>query len=113
MLFDFDRFETLRKETGVTKTKIADALGRTSTIVQDWKAKKSTPSYEQLIIVAKLLHTTPEYLLCETDEKNATPEGDGYSEQELKFLSLYRNDPKFRSMADAMAAAYENADKNE
>ena len=62
-MFNYERFEELRASRGITKKFIAQALGRSSTICQDWKQKKSQPSEEQLRIVAEILGTSVEYLM--------------------------------------------------
>lgn len=67
-MFDYDRFEQLRRSKGITKKFIAQSLGRSATLCQDWKQHKSQPSPEQLRRVADILGTTPAYLLGETDE---------------------------------------------
>ncbi len=69
-MFIFDRFEDLRKKRGMTKVHIAAALGRTPTIIQDWKnpKKNASPSNEQIAIIARILETTPEYLCGDTDD---------------------------------------------
>ena len=73
-MFRFDRFEELRVAKGVSKKFIADAIGRTSQIIQDWKNPNKTvePNDNQLSIVAKILDTTPEYLRGEVDEYGLT-----------------------------------------
>ncbi|MBQ7692696.1 MAG: helix-turn-helix transcriptional regulator [Oscillospiraceae bacterium] len=68
ILFQYDRFEALRVARGVTKTFIAQTLGRSATLCQDWKQQKSQPSEQQLLQVARILGTTPEYLRGESDE---------------------------------------------
>ena len=67
-LFIYDRFEQLRRSRGITKKFIADSLGRTSTLCQDWKQQKSQPNTQQLGIVAEILGTSPAYLCGETDD---------------------------------------------
>ena len=67
-LFIYERFEALRASRGITKRFIAQSLGRSPTLCQDWKLRKSQPSDEQLAVVARILGTTPEYLRGETDE---------------------------------------------
>ena len=57
-MFDYERFESLRASKGITKKFIAQALGRSATLCQDWKQKKSQPSEEQLRIVAEILGTS-------------------------------------------------------
>ena len=76
-LFIYERFEALRSSRGITKRFIAQSLGRSPTLCQDWKMHKSQPSDEQLAVVARILGTTPEYLRGETDEVSPAPEEDG------------------------------------
>ena len=76
-LFNYERFEALRKSRGITKRFIAQSLGRSPTLCQDWKLRKSQPNDEQLAMVARILGTTPAYLRGETDEVSPVPEGDG------------------------------------
>lgn len=64
----YDRFEQLRRERGITKKFIASSLGRSPTLCQDWKQRKSQPSPEQLSRVADILGTTAAYLRGETDD---------------------------------------------
>ena len=68
VLFNYEKFESLRLSRGVTKTFIAQAIGRSATVCQDWKHQKSQPNDEQLAIVARILGTTPAYLRDETDD---------------------------------------------
>lgn len=82
-MFNYQRFETLRAQRGITKKFIADTLKRTPTICQDWKQGKSAPNPQQLEMVAELLGTTAAYLNGETDEKEKPAPGDG---DELKDL---------------------------
>ena len=72
-LFNYERFEALRSSRGITKRFIAQSLGRSSTLCQDWKKQKSQPNDEQLAVVARILGTTPEYLRGETDEVSPAP----------------------------------------
>ncbi len=67
-MFDYDRFEQLRRSKGITKKFIAQSLGRSATLCQDWKQRKSQPSLEQLQRVAAILDTTPAYLMGEAEE---------------------------------------------
>ena len=69
-MFRFDRFEELRTAKGISKKFIADAIGRSSQIIQDWKNPKKTvePNDDQIRVVAKILDTSPEYLRGEVDE---------------------------------------------
>ena len=62
-MFDYERFEELRRSKGITKKFIAQALDRSPSICQDWKQKKSQPSQAQLKIVAEILGTSPAWLM--------------------------------------------------
>lgn len=76
-MFDFNRFETLRAERGVSKAFIAQKLDRAASLCNDWKLGKSTPSEQQIKVVAKILGTSPEYLKGETDKKTPAEAGEG------------------------------------
>ena len=67
-MFIYERFEALRVSKGVTKRFIAQELGRSPSLCQDWKLRKSQPSDEQLQVVARILGTTPAYLRGETED---------------------------------------------
>ena len=85
-LFQYDRFEALRLSRGVTKTFIAQSLGRSATLCQDWKQQKSQPSDAQLREVARILGTTPAYLRGETDDPASFPAPDAEMEALLSSL---------------------------
>lgn len=68
-MFIYTRFEELVDELGIKKTFVAEKLGKSPSICQDWKRGKSQPSATQLQIVADILDTTTEYLTGETDKK--------------------------------------------
>ena len=68
VLFLYNRFEALRVARGITKTFIAQSLGRSPTLCQDWKQQKSQPSDTQLREVARILGTSTAYLRGETDD---------------------------------------------
>ncbi len=93
-LFQYERFETLLKSRGITKTFIARKLGRSATLCQDWKQQKSQPSDAQLREVARILGTTPEYLRGETDE--VMP--DGQTEELLQLLTSLREREDMRML---------------
>ena len=67
-MFLYNRFEALRVARGITKTFIAQSLGRSPTLCQDWKQQKSQPNDAQLREVARILGTSTAYLRGETDD---------------------------------------------
>lgn len=85
-MFQYDRFEALRVSRGITKTFIAQSLGRSATLCQDWKQQKSQPSEAQLREVARILDTTPAYLLGETEDPAPAPAADEEMERLLSSL---------------------------
>ena len=93
-LFQYDRFETLLKSRGITKTHISRCLGRSATLCQDWKQQKSQPSDKQLREVARILGTTPEYLRGETDEISP----DAMSEEMEQLLTSLREREDMRML---------------
>ena len=93
-LFQYDRFETLLKSRGITKTFIARSLGRSATLCQDWKQQKSQPSEKQLSEVARILGTTTAYLRGETDEVSP----DAENEELAQLLSSLREREDMRML---------------
>ena len=85
-MFLYNRFEALRVARGITKTFIAQSLGRSPTLCQDWKQQKSQPNDAQLREVARILGTTPAYLRGETDEPGIDPTRDEELEVILSHL---------------------------
>lgn len=94
-LFDYDRFEQLRSSKGITKKFIAQSLGRSSTICQDWKQQKSQPNPQQLRKVADILGTTPAYLSGETD--NPLPDN-AHSDELDELLTALRDREDMRML---------------
>ena len=68
LLFNYERFDSLRRSKGITQKFIAQSLGRSATLCQDWKQHKSQPNAAQLSVLASILDTTPQYLCDESDE---------------------------------------------
>ena len=102
VLLNYDRFEQLRRSRGITKKFIAQSLGRSATLCQDWKQKKSVPSAEQLSLVSDILGTTPAYLSGITDDPAPARNESDELEQMLTMLRD-REDMRllFRTSRDA------------
>lgn len=91
-MFDSDRFKILCKRNGTSGSYIASRLGKTRSFFTDLKNGKFNISDTDLEIVAAALHTTPAYLMGETDDPSegtkkepATGEGDGLEKQLIAF----------------------------
>lgn len=76
ILLNLSRLETLLKEKGITKKHIADLFGRDKTLFINWKKGKSTPTEEQIRVIAEDLDVSVDYLLGKTDMKKG-PAQDG------------------------------------
>lgn len=111
LLFDFERFEALRKEKGITKKSIADRLDRKPSLCQDWKQGKSTPNPAQLAVVADILGTTTAYLTGESDQKErpTAGTGDGLSTVKRELLEIAETlpDEKVEQLLRLVKAALE------
>lgn len=100
-LFNYERFDALRRSKGITQKFIAQSLGRSATLCQDWKQHKSQPNAEQLSVLAGILGTTVQYLCGESDA--ASPVSDGEELEQLLTALRDREDMRmlFKLARDA------------
>ena len=77
-------FEELLKSKGMTAADVTRITGISSTVFSEWKKGKSVPKTDKLILIAKALGTTVEYLM--TGEK---PEIPGFEPEHLELIELY------------------------
>ncbi len=75
-LFDFDRLNLLIEQSGIKKAFLAKQIGKKPVIFNDWAKGKSKPSDGDLIILAKCLHTTFDYISGKTDIKKETAQNE-------------------------------------
>lgn len=71
-LFDIGRLNDLVEQSGIKKAFLSKQIGKKPVIFNDWAKGKSKPSDHDLVILAKCLHTTFEYLSGKTDIKKET-----------------------------------------
>lgn len=64
-----ERLQEIRKDHGDTQQSLADQLHVTLYAVRCWEQGKSSPSYETLVKICKLYHTSSDYLLGLTNEE--------------------------------------------
>ncbi|WMJ84492.1 helix-turn-helix domain-containing protein [Oscillospiraceae bacterium LTW-04] len=85
----FDRLERLVEDKGISKAFIASKLGKSRSLLIDWKKQKSQPTQEDLIVVADILSTTVEYLTGQTDikEKPISNTGDELSTLDKQLMN--------------------------
>ena len=100
-MLDFDRLKILLRETGVTKSSIAEKMRRNRSIFNDWEKGKSNPSEDQLEVVAQALGTTVAYLCGESDVKERKPlQTSDLTTGELELLKAFREaDPALQRAA--------------
>ena len=69
-MFDFDRLMTLAKEQKRSASFLCECIHRANNYINDLKRLHRDPTPDVISTWAEALHTTPAYLLGETDEKN-------------------------------------------
>lgn len=87
-MVDVEKIKQLCKENGTSIKKIEKELGIGNGVIARWS--KSNPNYDRLSKVANYFNVSVEYLTG-TEEKPATNEGSGLSEEERKFIEWYRS----------------------
>ena len=73
-MFNLNRFKELCKERGVTQAALFRAVGRDEFYASNLRRTKNVPA-EYLETWATALHTTPAYLMGETDDPSPLPSG--------------------------------------
>ena len=61
-----EKLQTLRKAAGLSQEQLAERLGVTRQAVSKWETGEGKPDIDNLLPLAKLLHTTVDYLLDDT-----------------------------------------------
>lgn len=59
----YEKFERLISERGITSYKVAKDTGLTPTVFSDWKAGRSKPKVDKLLVIAKYFGVPLEYFL--------------------------------------------------
>lgn len=94
-MFDLDRFKDLCKQQGIKQAALFEMVGRPRTYSSDLKKVKNVPT-EYIETWAAALHTSPAYLMGETDDPTATkkePTGlvaDGLSDEDRELIEAFR-----------------------
>lgn len=66
------RLKQLRKKNKMIQQQLADAIGVSKTSVIYWEKDENTPKHESLMALAKVLKTTPEWLLTGKGDLSGT-----------------------------------------
>lgn len=80
----YERYCILRDLKGLTDAEISRICDFSKSTLSDWKSGKGTPKTDKLILIARCLGTTVEYLM--TGEK---PEIPGFEPEHLELIELY------------------------
>lgn len=80
----YERYCILRDLKGFTDAEISRICDFSKSTLSDWKSGKGTPKTDKLILIARCLGTTVEYLM--TGKK---PEIPGFEPEHLELIELY------------------------
>ena len=98
-LVNIDKIKNLAKSQGIKIKYICSSLGLSETYLSNVKNGKDRMTPDRLAIIADLLHTTPEYLMDETDDPTPIKKESSQTEElspdvkELVELVKSINDP--------------------
>lgn len=94
-MFDLNRFKELCKERGIKQAALFRAVGKDEFYASNLKRTKNVP-VEFVESWAAALHTTPAYLMGETDDpspetkKEPTGMADGLTEEDRELIEAFR-----------------------
>lgn len=83
----YTRYCILRDEKGLKDADVSKETGITKSTFTDWKKGKSKPNADKVLLIAKVLGTTVEYLM--TGEEPEKPEIPGFEPEHLELIELY------------------------
>lgn len=78
-----ERIHDLRERTGITQTDLAMRIGVTRSCVNAWEMGVSKPNLDNLKTLARIFHTTTDYLLGHDNHDCILIEGYTMEEKEL------------------------------
>lgn len=88
-----DKIKKLRKEMGMTQQELAKSINVSRSTIGMIEANKQGTSNETLLKLAKVLNTTVENLLSDTDDKKDIPkENKSYKEKEIDTIAAHLED---------------------
>lgn len=82
----YERYCKLRDAKGYKDADIARITEITKSTFTDWKNGKSKPNADKLLLIAKCLGTTVEYLMTGEDVRIPTPM---FEDAHIELISLY------------------------
>lgn len=95
VMFDFDRLYTLSKQYGVSKSHLCALAGKNASYIADLRRLHREPMPQVVSAWAAALHTTPAYLMGETDDpgEKKEPTGEnasGLSDEDRELIEAFR-----------------------
>lgn len=95
-LVNIDKIKTMAKNKGIAISFICEKLGKTRTYFNDVKLRGADIPENNLLVIADILDTTPEYLKDETDQKEKSPVKELSADDELvlKFFNSLTEEQK-------------------
>ncbi len=82
-----DRVELLRRERGISKTDMYTQSRTSSSAISQWRTGRTQPSQTSISNLAKVLGTSPEYLVYGI-KKEPSPVQGGLSAKQLELIGL-------------------------
>lgn len=96
-MFDFDKLYYLSKLHGVSKSHLCDLAGKNASYIADLRRQHREPAQQTVAAWAAALHTTPAYLMGETDDPGegikkepSGPAAEELSEEDRAFIAAFR-----------------------
>lgn len=80
-----NNLQELRKNNGLTQKQVAERVGVSVSVISSYEVTHRTPSYDVLIKLANLYHTTTDYLLGRTN--NPSLDLTGLSPDDIKIVT--------------------------
>lgn len=88
-MVNLEKLKSLIKENGVKQVAICRLLNKNATFMNDLWNGKTSMKPDEVNIVAEYLHTTPEYLTDQTEEKGIKKETADVDDLALRFAELF------------------------
>lgn len=85
-----ERLKNRRENMGYTQDELAELIHGSQKQIWRYESGKGFPSVETLILLAKILETSTDYLLGLTDEIRPISGDSDLEQGELELLNLYR-----------------------
>ena len=82
-----NNLKTVRKARRLTQRELASLVGVSKTTISGWETGANLPAVGTLILLAKTLHTSIDYLLGLTT--NRTINTDGLSDKDIRKLQMF------------------------